>query len=314
MKIPGICDIQQAHKTIAPWVHRTPVLKSRLINEITGAEVLFKCENFQRAGAFKFRGASNAVNNLTQAELARGVATHSSGNHGAALALAAAKKGIPAYIVMNETAPLPKKNAVKDYGGRITFCPPRQEARKAYLEKVVEETGATFVHPYNNFSVICGQGTTGIELLEAVNTLDIVMTPVGGGGLLSGVSTAIKSLAPEVQVIAAEPWLARDAKLSFETGQLHKAFEPKTIADGLLTSLSELTFTIIRQNVDQILTVSEEHIIQAMRYIWERMKIITEPSAAVPLGAILEHPGVFRNKRVGIVISGGNVALDQLPF
>lgn len=268
----------------------------------------------QKAGAFKSRGATNAVFSLSDEEVENGVATHSSGNHAGALALAANRRGIPAHIVMNETAPQAKKDAVRDYGGRITFCPPVEQERKAALERVVKETGAAFIHPYDNFQVVSGQGTAAVELLEDANNLDIVMTPVGGGGLLSGTAIATKAINPNVQVIAAEPYLARDAQLSFRSGELHPALKPTTIADGLLTSLSPFTFSIIRRYADDVLTVNEKNIVRAMRLIWERMKIITEPSGAVPLGVVLQHPGVFYNKRVGIIISGGNADLSHLPF
>lgn len=311
---PTIDDIRAAHKRIKRQVHQTPVLQSRLLNELTGAELFFKCENFQSVGAFKFRGASNAILAAPDAALQRGVATHSSGNHAAALALAAKMRGIPAYIVMNETAPTPKKNAVEAYGGIITFCPPTQDERKRHLEEVVDRTGAMFIHPFDNFDVVCGQGTTGLELSLQAPGLDIVMPPVGGGGLLSGTATAVKNLMPRTRVFAAEPELARDAFLSFRSGTLHGAFPPQTIADGLLTSLSPFTFSIIRTHVDDILTVSETHIKQAMRLIWERMKIIVEPSAAVPLGAVLQHPAGFRNKKTGIVLSGGNLDFSKIAF
>jgi len=314
MKLPALSDIQQAHQRIRTFIHRTPVMTSRQINSLLGAEIFFKCENFQKVGAFKFRGATNAVLQIEPQEKEKGVITHSSGNHAAALALAARSAGVKAYVVMPSNAPAVKKNAVKGYGAEITFCEPTQAAREKTTAEIMEKTGATLIHPYDNFNVICGQGTAAIELLEEVSELNIVIAPVGGGGLLSGTSTAVKGLKPGIKVFGAEPRNADDAYKSFTTGRIHPSVSPKTIADGLLTSLSELTFAIIRKNVDNIFTVSEESIIESMRLIWERMKIIAEPSAAVPLAVIMENMGIFRGKRAGIIISGGNVELSRLPF
>lgn len=314
MKLPSLEDIREAHDRIWPFIHRTPVMSSRLINEMYGAQIFFKCENFQKVGAFKFRGATNAVLQLTRQEKEAGVITHSSGNHAAALALAALSAGVKAHVVMPANAPEVKKSAVKGYGAEITFCQPTQQAREQTTAGIMAKTGATLIHPYDNFNVICGQGTAAIELLEEIPGLDIVIAPVGGGGLLSGTSTAVKGINPRVQVFGAEPLNANDAYMSFTSGRLHPSLPPGTIADGLLTSLSELTFAVIRRNVDNIYTVKEESIIASMRLIWERMKIIAEPSSAVPLAVIMENPGIFRDKKTGIIISGGNVELGKLPF
>jgi threonine dehydratase len=314
IQIPDFTDIEQAHARIASLVHRTTVLSSKSINRITGGNLFLKCENFQKVGAFKFRGASNAVFSLSDDDAARGVATHSSGNHAAALALAARMRGIPAYIVMPRTAPEIKKTAVAGYGGIITFCEPTLQARESTLKQVVAETGATEVHPYDNFFVIAGQGTAAKELIEDAGDFDIIMAPVGGGGLLSGTSIAVQHLQPSCKVIAAEPAGADDACRSFHDGMIYPSVHPKTIADGLLTSLSERTFTIIRKNVTDIVTVSEEKIVEAMRMTWERMKIIIEPSSAVPLAAILENKVDVTGKKVGIILSGGNLDLGKLPW
>ncbi len=312
--IPDIKDIKNAHERIRPHINRTPVLTSSAVDTIAGAQLFFKCENFQKVGAFKFRGATNAVMNLEESLLKKGVATHSSGNHAAALARAASIRNAPAYIVMPENAPEIKKRAVEGYGGEITFCKPTLEARETTLQKIVDSNGAVFIHPYDDSRIVAGQGTAAVELLEDIETADIVMAPVGGGGLLSGTSITTKALAPDTEVIAAEPERADDAFRSFKSGEFIPSVKPDTIADGLLTSLSDLTFSIIQKNVDDIITVSEESIVKAMRIIWERMKIIIEPSSAVPLAAVLDNPGRFKNKRVGIIISGGNVDLEKLPF
>ena len=314
ISLPTFSDIEKAHDRIRPYIHKTPVLSSKSINEMVGANLFFKCENLQKVGAFKFRGACNSVFALTDEEAKNGVCTHSSGNHAAALALAARMRGIPAYIVMPENAPEIKKIAVAGYGAQITYCTPTLEARESTLKKVAEATGATEIHPYNYFNVICGQGTAAKELIEEIGTLDIVMAPVGGGGLLSGTALSAKALLPKALVIAAEPAGADDAFRSFYSGELQPSVAPKTIADGLLTSLGSLTFPIILNQVDQIVTVSEEKIVEAMRMIWERMKIIIEPSSAVPLAAILENKVDVKGKTVGIILSGGNVDLGKLPF
>jgi len=314
MRIPELRDIQAAQERIRDWIHRTPVMTSSGIDRIVGCRLFIKCENFQKVGAFKFRGASNAVLLLDEKEAARGVATHSSGNHAAALALAASRCGIPAYIVMPSNAPEVKKKAVAGYGATITFCQPTLSSRESTLDEVVRETGARVIHPYNNFEVICGQGTAALELLQDHPDLDIIITPVGGGGLLSGTATAARAIRHNIKIIGAEPLNANDAWQSFRKGEIVPSVSPNTIADGLLTSLGDLTFAIIMNKVDDIITVKEENIVRAMRTIWERMKIVVEPSAAVTLGIILENPGLFEGRNVGLILSGGNVELSKLPF
>jgi len=314
MRIPELADIQAAYTRIKPFVHHTPVLKSKQLNGIFGCELFFKCENFQKVGAFKFRGATNAVLSLSPDEKTRGVVTHSSGNHAAALALAAGMNRIRAYIVMPENAPVVKKNAVAGYGAEITFCKPTLQAREDTTRIIMERTGATLIHPYDNFNVICGQGTAALELLGECSDLDIVVAPVGGGGLMSGTSTCVKGISREIKVYGAEPLNASDAFISFNSGVLNKSVNPDTIADGLLTSLSDLTFSIIRQKVDEILTAKESSIIDCMLLVWERMKIIIEPSSATVLAVVMENPGMFRNRKIGLIISGGNVDFRKLPF
>ena len=314
MDLPTFSDIEKAHQIVQKYAHRTPVLTSSSINKIVGGEMYFKCENFQKVGAFKFRGACNAVFSLSEEDAQKGVATHSSGNHAAALALAAKMRGIAAHIVMPENSPEIKKKAVAGYGAKITFCQPTLQARERTLIKVIEKTGATEIHPYNNFNVIAGQGTAAKELIEDVGEFDIIMAPVGGGGLLSGTAISTKKLLRGCKVIAAEPSGADDAFRSFKTKKLVPSENPKTIADGLLTSLGDRNFAIILEKVDDIVTVSEEKIVEAMRMIWERMKIIIESSSAVPLAAILEGKVDIQNKKVGIILSGGNLDLGMLPF
>jgi threonine dehydratase len=312
--IPDYEDVAAAHDRIRPLIHRTPVLKSSSINQITGGELYFKCENFQKVGAFKFRGAANAVFSLTEEEANKGVATHSSGNHAAALALAARLRGVPAHIVMPSSSPDIKKKAVAGYGGMITLCEPTLQAREAALNQLVEDTNATVVHPYDNFFVIAGQGTAAKELIEDSGHFDLILAPVGGGGLISGTAITTKNMLKTCRVVAVEPAGADDAFRSFIAHQLIPSQNPRTIADGLLTSLGNRNFTVIMQLVDDIVTVSEESIIEAMRLIWERMKIIVEPSAAVPLGAILEAKINVTGLRTGIILSGGNLDLGKLPF
>ena len=312
--LPTFSDVEAAHKIIKKYAHRTPVLTSSSINKIVGGEIFFKCENFQKVGAFKFRGACNAVFSLTEAEAQKGVTTHSSGNHAAALALAAKMRGVAAHIVMPDNSPEIKKKAVAGYGAQITFCEPNLQARESTLAKVVSESGATEIHPYNNFHVIAGQGTAAKELIEDAGGFDIILAPVGGGGLLSGTAISTKHLLPLCQVIGAEPAGADDAFRSFQRKELIPSVNPKTIADGLLTSLGERNFAIISEKVDDIVTVSEENIVAAMRMIWERMKIIIEPSSAVPFAAILEGKIDVQNKKTGIILSGGNLDLGNLPF
>ena len=309
-----LADIQQAAERIKPYSHRTPVLTNESLNKRVGAQVYLKCENLQKVGAFKFRGACNAVYSLGEEEAARGVCTHSSGNHAQALALAARLRGIPAYIVMPDNAPQVKKDAVAGYGGIITFCEPTLEARESTLSKVKAETGANVVHPYNDERVIAGQGTATVELLDSAPELDAVIAPVGGGGLLSGTSIAAKELKPGIRVIAGEPEMADDAYRSLKEGRIIPSAHPKTIADGLLTSLGTLTYPIIRQNVEQIVTVSEQGIMDAMKFIWERAKIVIEPSAAVAVGVLWEKKMDFSGLKVGVILSGGNVDLNKLPW
>jgi threonine dehydratase len=306
--------IREAAKRIKPYVHRTPVLTCTSLSRMVDAELYFKCENFQKVGAFKFRGACNAVFSLSDEEASRGVATHSSGNHAAALALAAQMRGTEALIVMPKNAPQVKRAAVAGYGAEIIFCEPTLEAREATLAKVVEETGAHFVHPYNDHRIIAGQGTAALELLGEAAELDVVMAPVGGGGLLSGTALTVSELSPTTLVIGAEPEGADDAYRSLKEGRIIPSIEPKTVADGLLTSLGDLTFPIIKTHVRAIVTVSEEAIISGMRHVWERMKIVIEPSAAVPMGALLEKKIDLAGKRIGVILSGGNVDLDKLPW
>ncbi|WP_159517744.1 pyridoxal-phosphate dependent enzyme [Sunxiuqinia indica] len=313
-KIPEFEDIIEAHERIKSLAHRTPVLTSQSINEITGGKLFFKCENLQKVGAFKYRGACNAVFSLPKNQLLKGVCTHSSGNHAAALALAARVKNIPAYIVMPENAPAIKKKAVESYGARITYCRPTLESREQTLLEIQDRTGAKEVHPYNNFQVICGQGTATKELIEDYGEFDVILCPVGGGGLLSGSSIVSRALNPKGLIIGVEPEGADDAYRSFHSNMLVPSINPNTIADGLLTSVGEMNFRIIQRKTDEIVTVSERGIIRAMRLIWERMKIIIEPSAAVPLAAILENKVDVTNKKVGIILSGGNVDLENLPF
>ncbi|MEX0720049.1 MAG: pyridoxal-phosphate dependent enzyme [Balneolaceae bacterium] len=313
-QLPTLDDIKQAQKRIQPHAHRTPVLHSIKVNEKTGGEIFFKCENFQKVGAFKFRGACNTVLSLSEEQAAKGVATHSSGNHAQALALAARIKGIPAFIVMPENAPKVKVQAVKDYGAEITFCEATQEAREAVLGKVVEKTWAHFVHPYNDYRIITGQATAALEFLEDYPDLDIILAPVGGGGLLSGTALATKYTRSSVKVIGCEPLQADDAYQSFKQGKLIPVKNPNTIADGLKTSLGELPFSIIKEFVDDIVILPEESIVQAMKFIWERMKIIIEPSSAVPVAALLKGIIDVESKKVGVIISGGNVDLDNLPW
>lgn len=314
LKFPVLNDVERARQRIQPYIHLTPVLTSRSINQITGSEIFFKCENFQKVGAFKFRGATNAVFSLSDIEAARGVATHSSGNHAAALALAARLRGIKSYIVMPDSSPNIKKRAVKGYGAEITYCKSTLESREETLQQVVEKTDAVFIHPFNDARVISGQGTASLELLEVVDDLDYIIAPVGGGGMICGTATVVHEKNPRIKVIAAEPKNADDAYRSFTTGTLHPSVHPHTIADGLLTSLSPLTFGIIREKVHDIITASEEQIIEAMRMVWERMKIIIEPSSAVALAVVLSNREIFKNKRLGIILTGGNVDLENLPF
>lgn len=314
MAQPTFSQLQEARERISAFVHRTPVLTCRSIDEMTGASLFFKCENFQKAGAFKIRGACNAVFSLTEEAARHGVATHSSGNHAAALALAARWRGVPAYVVMPENAPQIKKAAVAGYGASIFFCRPTLEAREETLARVMGSTGAAFVHPYNDVRVIAGQGTAALELCEDVPHLDVVMAPVGGGGLVSGTAVAVSALSPNTAVIGAEPEQADDAFRSLQAGAIAPAGNPQTMADGLRTSLGDMTFAVIQRHVTRIVTVSEAAIAEGMRTVWERMKIIIEASAAVPLAAILSKRFDASGKRVGVIFSGGNLDLDRLPW
>jgi threonine dehydratase len=311
---PALADIRAAAERIKPYAHRTPVLTCESLNQKVGARVFLKCENLQKVGAFKFRGACNAVYSLTDEEAARGVCTHSSGNHAQALALAAKIRGIPAYIVMPNNAPSVKKNAVAGYGGRITFCEPTLEARESTLDRIRLETGATLVHPYNDERVVAGQGTAALELLEDIPDLDVVIAPVGGGGLLSGTAIAATELKKGIRVIAGEPEMADDAFRSMREGVIVPSINPKTVADGLLTSLGALTFPIIQKRVEQIVTVSEAGIVETMKYVWERAKIVIEPSSAVAVGVLWEKKIDLGGLRVGVILSGGNVDLEKLPW
>lgn len=311
---PTLNDIHQAAKRIQPYIHRTPVLTNESLNQKVGAQVFLKCENLQKVGAFKFRGACNAVFSLRDEEAGRGVCTHSSGNHAQALALAARLRGVPAHIAMPNTAPAVKKAAVAGYGGQITFCEPTLEARETTLAKIVAETGANVVHPYNDERVIAGQGTAALELLEDIPDLDVIITPIGGGGLLSGTSIAATETKKGIRVIGAEPELADDAYRSLKAGEIIPSVKPKTIADGLLTSLGTLTFPIVRERVEQIVTVSEQGIIDSMKFIWERAKIIIEPSSAVAVGVLWERKIDLTGLKVGVILSGGNVDLEKLPW
>ena len=310
----ALTDIQQAAERIKPYTHLTPVLTNESLDRKVGTQVYLKCENMQKVGAFKFRGACNAVYSLSDEEAKRGVCTHSSGNHAQALALAAKMRGIPAYIVMPNNAPQVKKDAVAGYGGQITFCEPTLDARESTLAKIANETGANMVHPYNDERVIAGQGTAALELLDSIPDLDAIITPVGGGGLLSGTSIAAKGLKPNIRVIAAEPEMADDAYRSMQEGKIIPSQNPKTIADGLLTSLGTLTFPIIQQNVEQIITVSEQGIIDSMKFIWERAKIVIEPSAATVIAVLWEKKIDLSSLKVGVILSGGNVDLNKLPW
>ena len=307
-------DILAAHALIKPYIHQTPVLQSSSLNDLAGCEVFFKCENFQKIGAFKARGGFNAVLTLTREQQLRGITTHSSGNHAQAIALAAKMVGVPAYIVMPSNAPAIKKQGVAALGGEIILCEPTLQAREETVWQVIAKTGATFVHPFDNDAVIAGQATAAVELLNEIKHLNAILTPVGGGGLLSGTALAAYYFAENTKVIAGEPEGAADAVLSFKSGKVEKAPFINTIADGLLTNLSERTLAIILAHVSGIELVSEQEIIDAMRLIYERLKIVIEPSCAVPFAVLLKHKAQFQGQRVGIILTGGNVDLSKLPF
>lgn len=313
-RIPELIDIQKAYERISDIAHRTPILTNSSINEICGCEIVFKCENFQKSGAFKFRGASNVVFSLSENELKKGVATHSSGNHAGALALAAKMRDAKATIVMPKNAPEIKKKAVKSYGADIIFCEPTLKSREETLDKFVKESGAHFVHPYNDYRIITGQATAAMELIEDFGKINYLITPVGGGGLLSGSSLSAHFLSETTKVIGAEPSGADDAFRSMRDGKIYPSENPDTICDGLLTSLGKKTFEIISKHVSEIITANDEEIIEAMKLILERMKIIIEPSSAVPLAVVINNKSKFEGKQVGIILSGGNVDLNNLPF
>lgn len=312
--IPTLEEIQAAHKAIEPYVHCTPVLNCESIDEQTGASIYFKCENFQKVGAFKIRGATCAVLALSNSEKRNGVATHSSGNHAQALALSAKLHAMPAYIVMPKTAPKIKQTATVGYGANVVLCAPTVTDRKRTLEAIVDKTGATYIPSFDDYNVIAGQATAAKELIEATPNLDIIMAPIGGGGLISGTALSTHYLLPNAQVIGAEPKAVDDAYRSFLTGIKSVNQTTSSIADGLLTNISDKTFEIIKQHVDDIITVDEEEIVVAMRLIWERMKIIVEPSAAVSLAAVLQQKDRFIGKHIGIILTGGNVDVEKLPF
>lgn len=304
-----LSDIISAHERIQPYIHRTPVLRCSSIDRMAQGELFFKCENFQKIGAFKIRGGMNAALNLAPDELAKGLATHSSGNHAQAIALAAHQLGVRAWIVMPETSPTVKVNAVRGYGAEVIFCAPNQQARETAIQQVIAETGATFIHPFDNARVITGQATCAKELIEDVAGLEAIIAPVGGGGLLSGTGLSAHYLLPGVPVYAGEPEGAADAVLSIKSGKVEKAPYVKTIADGLMTTLSDQTLGYISKHVREIYTVSEDEIKSALRLLLERMKIVVEPSSAVALAAVLKHPEIFAGKKTGIILSGGNVDL-----
>lgn len=319
MYIPTYEDMLAAHERIRPHIRRTPIRVSDYLNEVTGAQLFFKCENFQEPGAFKVRGATNAVFGLDEAQAAKGVATHSSGNHASCLSYAAMLRGIPCNVVMPRTAPQAKKDTVRRYGGVITECEPSTTSREETFAKVQAETGGDFVHPYNDPRVIAGQGTCAKEVIEQIaemdgGGLDAVVAPIGGGGMISGTCLTLATLAPEVKVIAAEPEQADDAYRSFKAGHIIADDAPKTIADGLLVPLKDLTWHFVKNHVSDILTVSDAEIVDAMKLIWKHLRIVMEPSSAVPLATILKNPETFAGKRVGVIITGGNVDLDKLPW
>jgi threonine dehydratase len=313
--LPTFDDVRRAADRIGSHAHRTPVLTSRLVDERAGTRVFFKCENLQRVGAFKFRGACNAVLSLDDDGARAGVATHSSGNHAAAIALAAKRRGIPAFVVMPTSAPAPKRAAVLAYGARVIDCAPTLADREATVLRVIAETGATMIHPFDDVRVIAGQGTAALELLADVADLDAVLVPIGGGGLFSGTAIAVRGLSKTTRVIACEPATADDAFRSVRAGELLPSGDPTTIADGLRTSLSRRTFEALRTHGGEVVTVTEEQIVDAMRFVWERMKIIIEPSSAVPVAALFAHQiDAQKGARIGVILSGGNVDLDRLPW
>ena len=306
--------IEEARERISGKVNLTPVLTSSTLDALTGARLSFKCENLQKGGAFKARGATNAVFSLSETAARRGVATHSSGNHAAALARAAALRGIRAYVVMPDNTAQAKRAAVNRYGAEITWCAPTMSARENAVQQVLAATGATLIHPYDDLLVMAGQGTVAVEFLEAVPVLDVLLCPVGGGGLISGCAVAAKSIKRDIRVIGVEPKGADDAARSLRAGRIVPVERPETIADGLRATIGERPFAVIRRLVDDIITVSDEDIVRAMRQMWEVLKIVVEPSAAVAYAALLDPPSALRSRRIGIIVSGGNLDLDQLPW
>ena len=314
MYIPTFDDVLAAETRIRPYIHRTPVLTSSYLNGLTGAELFFKCENFQKAGAFKVRGASNAVFGLDERKAKIGVATHSSGNHALSLSYAAGRRGIPVTVVMPRTAPEAKKAAVRGYGGTVVECEPSTSSREAVFAEVVAESGADFVHPYNDPRVIAGQATCSKELVEDIGDLDIVIAPIGGGGMISGSCLTLSNIAPETKIYAAEPKNADDACRSFKAGHIIADDAPQTVADGLKVPLKDLTWHFVSNHVTDILLATEQEIVDAMYLTWQRMKIVMEPSSAVPLATILKNKDIFAGKRVGVIITGGNVDLKKLPW
>ena len=312
--IPTYEDVIAAHARIEPYIHRTPVLTSSYFNELTGAQLFFKCENFQKAGAFKVRGASNAVFGLDDEMAKKGVATHSSGNHALSLSYAAGRRGIPVTVVMPRTAPEAKKAAVRGYGGTVVECEPSTSSREAVFAEVVAASGAEFVHPYNDPRVIAGQATCSKELVEDIPDLDAVVAPIGGGGMISGSCLTLSNISPDTKIYAAEPLNADDAYRSFKAGHIIADDAPETVADGLKVPLKELTWHFVSNHVEDILLATEQEIIDAMYLTWQRMKIVIEPSCAVPLAVILKNRAVFEGKRVGVIITGGNVDLNKLPW
>ncbi|WP_374371784.1 beta-hydroxyaspartate dehydratase BhcB [Tabrizicola sp.] len=314
MNIPTYDDMLAAHDRIRPHIRQTPVRTSDYLNDLSGAQLFFKCENFQEPGAFKVRGATNAVFGLTEDQARKGVATHSSGNHASCLSYAAMLRGIPCNVVMPRTAPQAKKDTVRRYGGVITECEPSTSSREATFAQVQAATGGDFVHPYNDPRVIAGQGTCSREFMEQTDGLDMVVAPIGGGGMISGTCLTLSTLAPETKVIAAEPEQADDAYRSFKAGHIIADDAPKTIADGLLVPLKDLTWHFVSTHVSEIYTASEEEIVDAMKLTWKHLRVVMEPSSAVPLAVVLKNRDAFRGKRVGIIITGGNVDLDKLPW
>ena len=312
----SIDDVRSAAKRIEGIGHKTPVLTSKTLDQLAGRKLFFKCENFQKVGAFKFRGGWNAVSMLNNKEAEKGVCTHSSGNHAQAVAYAAQKRGIPAYIVMPNNSPDVKLDAVRGYEAKVTLCEPTLEARRTTLEKIAEKTGATIIHPFNNSNVIAGQGTAALELIEEIGNLDAIIAPIGGGGLMSGTCITTRSLLPKTKLYGAEPKGADDAYRSFTEGKIIPQENPDTICDGLLTSLGDKTWNILKDHLEAIYTVTDDEVIKAMQIIWERMKIIIEPSSATPVAVALsdEFKALKGMENIGIIITGGNVDLSKLPF